>query len=113
MAIQTTTTTANLPEMRSVGMQRVLDQVARVAKVDTPVMLEGERGTGKEGLARRLHGASSRAEGPFLALSAANVPERLLESELFGHARGAFPGASTERAGLFEAARGGTLYIED
>ena len=94
-------------------MKRVLDLIRRVAKVDSSVVFEGERGSGKERLARLVHAASARASAPFVSVSCANVPERLLESELFGHARGAFPGASGERAGLFEAARGGTLLIED
>ncbi|HEY4120275.1 MAG TPA: sigma-54 dependent transcriptional regulator [Byssovorax sp.] len=100
-------------EPRSVGMQRVLDLVGRVAKVDASVLFEGERGTGKERLARWVHEKSVRASGPFVVLSCANVPERLLESELFGHARAAFPGAGAERAGAFEAAKGGTLFLDD
>jgi two-component system, NtrC family, response regulator HydG len=115
MGSETTTTTIALEasEPRSAGMQRVMDLIRRVAKVDTSGAFEGERGTGKERLARLIHGASQRASGPFASVSAANVPERLLESELFGHARGAFPGASGERAGLLEALKGGTLLIED
>ncbi|HVY44689.1 MAG TPA: sigma-54 dependent transcriptional regulator, partial [Minicystis sp.] len=113
MGSETTPIALEAAEPRSAGMQRVMDLVRRVAKVDAPVVFEGERGTGKERLARLVHGASARAAGPFVSVSSAHVPERLLESELFGHARGAFPGASGERAGLFEAARGGTLLIED
>ena len=108
-----TTIALEATEAKSAGMQRVLDLVRRVAKVDSSVVFEGERGSGKERLARLVHGASARASAPFVSVSCANVPERLLESELFGHARGAFPGASGERAGLFEAAKGGTLLIED
>ncbi len=108
-----TTIALEANEAKSAGMQRVLDLIRRVAKVDSSVVFEGERGSGKERLARLVHGASARAAAPFVSVGCANVPERLLESELFGHARGAFPGASGERAGLFEAAKGGTLLIED
>src|SRR5260221_8182791 len=100
-------------ELKSASMQRVLDLVRRVAKVDATLTFEGERGTGKEQLARLVHAQSARASGPFVVVACANVPERLLESELFGHARGAFSGANGERAGGFETARGGTIYPGD
>jgi DNA-binding NtrC family response regulator len=98
---------------RSEGMKTVLAQVRRVAAVDTTVLLLGESGSGKERLARLLHEQSSRQAGPFVALNCAAVPEALLESELFGHARGAFTGAVGDRPGLFEAARGGTMLLDE
>jgi transcriptional regulator with PAS, ATPase and Fis domain len=84
-----------------------------VAKVDSTVLLTGESGSGKERLARFIHDESARIAGPFLAINCAAVPETLLESELFGHARGSFTGASQDRAGLFEAANGGTLLLDE
>jgi DNA-binding NtrC family response regulator len=98
---------------RSEGMKALLGQLRRVAAADTTVLLQGESGTGKERLARLLHEQSSRQAGPYVALNCAAVPEALLESELFGHARGAFTGAVGERPGLFEAARGGTLLLDE
>jgi DNA-binding NtrC family response regulator len=98
---------------RSEGMRAVLAQVRRVAAVDTTVLLLGESGSGKERLAKLLHEQSARQAGPFVALNCAAVPEALLESELFGHARGAFTGAVGDRAGLFEAAKGGTLLLDE
>jgi two-component system response regulator HydG len=85
-------------------MQAVLDQVHRVAQVDSTVMLTGESGVGKEVLARLIHDESARAALSFLAVNCAAVPEALIESELFGHLRGAFTGATQDRVGLFEAA---------
>jgi two-component system, NtrC family, response regulator HydG len=98
---------------RSEGMKALLEQLRRVAAVDTTVLLVGESGSGKERLARLLHEQSSRQGGPFVGLNCAAVPEALLESELFGHARGAFTGAIGDRPGLFEAARGGTLLLDE
>jgi two-component system, NtrC family, response regulator HydG len=97
----------------SPAMERVLDLARRVAKVDSTVLLTGESGVGKERIARLIHAESSRAKGPFLAVNCGAVAEGLLESELFGHARGSFTGASQDRAGLFEAATGGTLFLDE
>src|SRR5262249_54866866 len=97
----------------SAAMQKTLDLARRVAQVDSTVLITGESGAGKERLARFIHDESSRTAGPFLAINCAAVPETLLESELFAHARGSFTGASQDRAGLFEAANGGTLLLDE
>jgi DNA-binding NtrC family response regulator len=97
----------------SPAMLRTLDLARRVAKVDSTVLITGESGSGKERVARFIHDESARTAGPFLAINCAAVPETLLESELFGHARGSFTGASQDRAGLFEAANGGTLLLDE
>ncbi len=94
-------------------MREVLTQARRVAATDTPVLLLGETGTGKERLARAVHGWSARAEGPFVALNSAAIPGELMESELFGHAKGAFTGAGRARAGRFQMANGGTLLLDE
>ena len=98
---------------RSPAMQRLLDIACRIAKVDSTVLVTGESGTGKERIARLVHARSARAAGPFIAVNCGAITETLLESELFGHARGAFTGAVQERAGLFEAAGGGTILLDE
>ncbi|QDE70758.1 MULTISPECIES: sigma-54-dependent Fis family transcriptional regulator [Myxococcus] len=98
---------------RSEEMQRVINLARRAAKVDSTVLVTGESGVGKERIARLIHDESGRAHKAFVAVNCAAVTESLLESELFGHARGAFTGATHDRAGLFEAAHGGTLFLDE
>ena len=98
---------------KSTKMQEVVDLARRVAKVDATVLITGESGVGKERIARLVHDESARALGPFIAVNCGAITETLLESELFGHARGAFTGATTDRPGLFEAANGGTLLLDE
>jgi two-component system, NtrC family, response regulator AtoC len=97
----------------SAPMQAALDIVARVAEHSTTVLITGESGTGKEVVARAIHRASPRAGAAFIGINCAAIPENLLESELFGHMRGAFTGASADKAGLFEQADGGTLLLDE
>jgi len=87
--------------------------VGQVAQTDLTVLLEGETGTGKEVVAKVIHHNSHRSEGPFIAVNCAAIPEDLVESELFGHERGAFTGAATQRIGSFEQAEGGTLFLDE
>ncbi len=94
-------------------MQRLLRLVARVAPTDSTVLVLGESGTGKELVARSLHLLSRRAQGPFVAVNVGAIPEALMESELFGHARGSFTGATAERVGLVEEADQGTLFLDE
>jgi DNA-binding NtrC family response regulator len=98
---------------RSPAMQRVITK-ARLAAVSTvPVLIEGESGTGKELLARAIHKASNRADKPFVAVNCGAIPAELVESEFFGHKRGAFTGAAADKPGYFEAANGGTLFLDE
>jgi Nif-specific regulatory protein len=97
----------------SPAMRRVLDQAGRAAAGRSTVLLVGETGTGKEQVARRIHASSPRARLPFVALNCGALPEGLLESELFGHEKGAFTGADRRRIGRFELADGGTLFLDE
>jgi two-component system, NtrC family, response regulator AtoC len=98
---------------RSPAVKKILDTLAKVAAAKMPVLIEGESGVGKELLAQHLHRLSPRAARGFIDLNCAAVPETLLESELFGHERGAFTGAATEKPGLVEVADGGTLFLDE
>jgi len=98
---------------KSPKMQHVVDLARRVAKVDATVLITGESGVGKERVARLVHDESTRAAGPFVAVNCGAITETLLESELFGHKRGAFTGAASDRPGLFEAANHGTLLLDE
>ena len=98
---------------RSEIMQRVILKARRVAPHSIPVLIEGESGTGKEMLARAIHEASPRRKGPFLAFNCGAIPPELVESELFGHEKGAFTGAAAARKGYFEGADGGTLFLDE
>ena len=98
---------------RSPALREVLDRAVRVAPTDATVLLTGESGTGKELVARAIHAGSRRGTHPFVPVNCAAITETLLESELFGHARGAFTGAIRARVGLFEEATGGTLFIDE
>ena len=105
----------NFPEIvgSSEKMQRVFELVAKVADTSTNVLILGESGTGKELIARSLHFNSSRSAKPFLAVNCGALPESLLESELFGHTKGAFTGAVADKKGLFRSAEGGTLFLDE
>jgi len=98
---------------QSPAMRQLVDLARRVAKVDSTVLITGESGSGKERIARLVHEESTRAAGPFIAVNCGAITETLLESELFGHARGAFTGATSDRPGLFEAANSGTLLLDE
>src|SRR5688500_13254945 len=94
-------------------LKQVSQQLHRAADTDATVLLEGESGTGKELFARGLHALSPRSEGPFVAINCAAIPETLLETELFGHEKGAFTGAATRKPGRFEMAHRGTLFLDE
>ncbi len=98
---------------RSPAIQGILEQVDRIASIPRPVLIQGERGTGKELIAAALHHGSDRRERPFVKLNCAALSETLLESELFGHEKGAFTGATDLRRGRFESADGGTLFLDE
>jgi transcriptional regulator with PAS, ATPase and Fis domain len=98
---------------RSEAMQEVLELAGRVAPIDTTVLVYGESGTGKEFIVRMIHDQSHRASAPFVSVNCAALTETLLESELFGHVRGSFTGASRDKAGLFEVAGSGTLFLDE
>jgi DNA-binding NtrC family response regulator len=98
---------------RSTAMRQLFRQMERVAASDVTVLVRGESGTGKELVARALHDHSARKKGPFVAINCAAIPESLQESELFGHEKGAFTGASARHSGRFEQAQGGTLFLDE
>jgi len=97
----------------SPGLQRVRAQIAQVSSTDSTVLIQGETGTGKELVARAIHAASRRRDGPLIKLNCAALPRELVESELFGHEKGAFTGAAQQRRGRFELADGGTLFLDE
>lgn len=97
----------------SLAMRRLIETVAVVAPSNVPVLVSGESGTGKEVIARLIHGWSPRQAGPLVTANCASLPETLIESELFGHTKGAFTGAAENRQGLFRAAHGGSLFLDE
>jgi len=97
----------------SPAMQKVMVMVKRIARSNSTVMIEGESGTGKEVIAKAIHKHGLRSDGPFVAINCAALPETLLESELFGHVKGSFTGANTNKKGLFEEANGGTIFLDE
>ena len=97
----------------STRMQSVFEAIRKVATVDAPVLILGESGTGKEMTARSIHQRSARRNGPFVAINCSAIPESLMESELFGHEKGAFTGAHMQRKGRIESAHGGTLFLDE
>src|SRR5262249_53496798 len=98
---------------KSVAMREVFGVLERVAPSEATIVVEGETGTGKELVAEAIHAHSSRADGPFVAIDCGAIPANLIESELFGHVRGAFTGAVSDRRGVFEEADGGTLFLDE
>ncbi len=98
---------------RSAAMEELLGRARRVAESDTSILIQSESGTGKELLARAIHRASQRSDEPFIAVNCSAIPEQLLESELFGHVKGSFTGATGNHKGLFVAADGGTLFLDE
>jgi two-component system, NtrC family, nitrogen regulation response regulator GlnG len=113
-AAQTDAQEAALPLIgRSGAMQDIYKVIARLIPVDLTVLIEGESGTGKEVVARTLHDLGPRRNGPFVAINMAAIPRELVESELFGHEKGSFTGATARKAGKFEQAKGGTLFLDE
>src|SRR5579871_6628417 len=98
---------------RSPAIQRVFEAIQKVADTDSTVLISGESGTGKELVARAIHQLSSRAKGPLIPVNCGAIPSELLESELFGHMKGAFTGAISTRQGRFELAQGGTIFLDE
>jgi DNA-binding NtrC family response regulator len=98
---------------RCPAMRELLERIRKVAPTESTVLIQGESGTGKELVARAIHASSLRVDAPMISLNCAAIPENLIESELFGHERGAFTGASNSRSGLIEAAHGGTLFLDE
>ncbi|HEY3495589.1 MAG TPA: sigma-54 dependent transcriptional regulator, partial [Polyangiaceae bacterium] len=98
---------------KSPAMHRLIEVIDRVAPTRATVLITGESGTGKERVARAIHARSDRANGPFLVVNCGALPENLMESELFGHEKGAFTGAQTRRAGLLRDAQGGTILLDE
>jgi DNA-binding NtrC family response regulator len=98
---------------KSAVMQQVFDLIAQVAPSRSTVLIQGESGTGKELVAKAIHASSPRADAPFMTINCGNIPGELLESELFGHVRGAFTGAANSKKGLFEVADGGSLFLDE
>ena len=94
-------------------MQEVFKRIDKIAPTDISVLITGETGTGKELIAREIHRRSPRAKGPFVTINCGAIPENLLESELFGHVKGAFTGAVATKPGKFQAANGGTLFLDE
>jgi two-component system, NtrC family, response regulator PilR len=98
---------------KSALMQQIFDLITQVAPRRSTILVQGESGTGKELVAKAIHAASGRAEAPFVAINCGNIPSELLESEIFGHVRGAYTGATSAKKGLFEVADGGTLFLDE
>lgn len=98
---------------QSPAMVQLFHQIRQIASADGPVLVQGESGTGKELVARALHDQSNRKDGPYMVVNCGGIPSELMESEFFGHAAGAFTGARTQRAGLFQQADGGTLLLDE
>lgn len=113
--IEQVAASSDMPEIvgEAPAMQEVFRAIGRLSKSNITVLINGESGTGKELVARALHRHSPRASGPFIALNTAAIPRELLESELFGHEKGAFTGAQSQRKGRFEQADGGTLFLDE
>ena len=97
----------------SAPMRALFDALPKIAATDTPLLIGGESGTGKDLIARAVHSLSPRANGPFVAVNCAALPESLVQSELFGHEKGSFTGAHRRKIGKFEAANGGTILLDE